>query len=426
MTSLLEELRRRNVLRVAATYAVVAWIIIEAGSVLLPTFGASESVFQIYVVVVVVGFLVSMVVAWVFEVTPEGVKLEKNVDRSESIAPKTGRRLDYVFIGLLVIALGVSVTLNVTDIRDADVTPPPQTDDRSSIAVLPFTSRSTDPENQLFAAGIHDDLLTRLANIGSLKVISRTSVMEYRDTTKNMMQVGEELGVGTLLEGAVQRSGDSVRITAQLIDASTDEHIWAKSYDRQLSAVNLFAIQSEIAEEISRAMRATLTNEEQSRLANIPTDSLAAYNLYTKGRDNLYTRRLDTLQKAREQFEEAIALDPNYAEAYAGLAESVLLLYNNHQAVSPEEAFEVAETSLDKALSLNPDLADAHASQGLLKNKMWEDNRTGPGLEEAETSFVAALELNRTTRAPTCGLQLPGQYSIDLRSRLTFIMNRSA
>ncbi len=141
-------------------------------------------------------------------------------------------------------------------------------------------------------------------------------------------------------------------------------------------------------------MRATLTNEEQSRLANIPTDSLAAYNLYTQGRDNLYTRRLDTLQKAREQFEEAIALDPDYAEAYAGLAESVLLLLNNHQAVSTDEAFEVAEVSLNKALSLNPDLADAHASQGLLKHQMWQQTRTGPGLEDAEASFVAALDLN--------------------------------
>jgi TolB-like protein/Tfp pilus assembly protein PilF len=372
---------------------VVAWIIIEAGSVLLPTFGASESAFQIYVVVVVVGFLVSLVVAWAFEVTPEGVKLEKNVDRSESITPKTGRRLDYVFIGLLVIALGVSVTLNVTGMRDA----PEETQvagDRSSIAVLPFTSRSTDPENQLFADGIHDDLLTRLANIGALKVISRTSVMEYRDTTKNLRQVGEELGVGTLLEGAVQRSGNSVRITAQLIDASTDEHIWAKSYDRQLSAANLFALQSEISGEITRAMKATLTNEEQSRLTIIPTDSLAAYNLYTQGRDNLYTRRLDTMQKAREQFEDAIALDPDYAEAYAGLAESVLLLLNNHQAVTTEEAFEVAEVALNKALSLNPDLADVHASQGLLKHKMWQETRNGPGLEEAEASFVAALDLN--------------------------------
>jgi len=393
MTSFLTELKRRNVLRVAATYAVVSWIIIEAGSVLLPTFGASEAAFQIYVVIVLAGFLVALVAAWVFEVTPEGVKLEKNVDRSTSITPKTGRKLDFAFTGLLVIALGVSVTLNVTGMRD---TPEESlaTVDRSSIAVLPFTSRSTDPENLLFADGIHDDLLTRLANIGSLKVISRTSVLEYRDTTKNLREIGEELGVGTVLEGAVQRVGDNVRINAQLIDASTDEHIWAKSYDRQLSTVNLFALQSEISEEIARALQMTLTDAEQLRLAKVPTDSLAAYNLYTQGRDNLYKRRLETLQEARKQFEDAIALDPDYAEAYVGLADSVLLILNNHQAIPIDEAFNVAEMSLDRAVTLNPDLADAHASLGLLKNKMWDETRSVASMEEAEAHFKTALELN--------------------------------
>jgi len=388
------ELRRRNVLRVAATYAVVAWIIIEAGSVLLPTFGASEMAFKVYVVVVVVGFLASLVVAWIFEVTPDGVRLEKNVDREESITPRTARRLDFIFIGLLVIALGVSVTLNVTGMRGAPEVEVASGEERLSIAVLPFTSRSTDPENQLFADGIHDDLLTRLANIGSLRVISRTSMMEYRDTTKNMRQVAEELGVGTVLEGAVQRSGSNVRITAQLIDASTDEHIWANSYDRQLSMANLFAIQSEISAEITRALQTTLTDEEQIRLAVIPTDSLAAYNLYTQGRDNLYKRRLETLQEARDQFEAAIALDPDYAEAYAGLAESVLLILNNHQAISTDEAFGIAEASLDQALSLNPELSQAHAAEGLMKTMAWQETRGGPGLEEAEACLTAALDLN--------------------------------
>jgi len=394
MTSLITELKRRNVLSVAATYAVVAWIIIEAGSVLMPTFGASESAFQTYVVVVVAGFLVSLVLAWVFEVTPEGVKLEKNVDRSASATQEKRHGVNFIFIALLVIALGISVTLNVTGMRDTQVATPPAVVDRSSIAVLPFTSRSTDPENQLFADGIHDDLLTRLANVAALKVISRTSVMEYRDTTKNLRQIAEELGVAVILEGAVQRVGDSVRINAQLIDATTDEHIWASSYDRQLSMLNLFALQSEISAEITRALKATLTNEEQLRLANIPTDSLAAYNLYTQGKDNLYTRRLDTLQKAREQFEEAIALDPDYAEAHNGLAESVLLLLNNHQAISTDEAFDIAATSIDTALSLNPDLADTHATQGLLKQQLWQETRSGPGLEEAAACFTAALELN--------------------------------
>ena len=393
MTSFLAELKRRNVLRVAAAYGVVAWIIIEAGSVLLPTFGASESAFQIYTVVVLAGFLVSLVFAWVFEVTPEGVKLEKNVDRSASVTPKTGRTLDLSIIGLLVVALGISVTLNVTGVRDADLTGGLATD-RLSIAVLPFESRSTDPENVLFADGIHDDLLTRLANIGALKVISRTSMMEYRNTTKNLRQIAAELGVGTVLEGAVQRVGNNVRINAQLIDAQTDEHLWARTYDRQLSAQNIFAIQSEISEEITGALRATLTQDEQTRLANVPTDNMAAYGLYMQGRASMYERRLETLLEARQQFEQAIAIDPNYAEAYAGLADSVLLLFNNHQAVSREEAQTVAEAALDKALSLNPYLADAYASLGLLKHQMWEETRTGPGLEEAEAAYLRAIELN--------------------------------
>ena len=393
MTSFYEELQRRNVLRVAAAYGVVAWIIIEAGSVLLPTFGASESAFQIYVVFVLAGFVVSLVLAWVFEVTPEGVKLEKNVDRSASITPRTGRTLDYSIIGLLVIALSVSVTLNVSGMRSSDQSPAGASE-RISIAVLPFESRSTDPENELFADGIHDDLLTRLANIGALKVISRTSVMEYRNTTKNLRQIAAELGVGTILEGTVQRVGDNVRINAQLIDAETDEHVWAKTYDRQLSIQNIFAIQSEISEAITVALKAALTPDEHMRLANVPTENMAAYALYRQGRDNVYKRRLETLLEARQQFERATRLDPNYAEAYAGLADSVLLLFNNHQAIPREESLSIAQEALDKALSLNPDLADAYASLGLLKHKIWEENRSGPELEEAEAAYLKAIELN--------------------------------
>jgi TolB-like protein/tetratricopeptide (TPR) repeat protein len=391
MTSFFEELKRRNVLRVAAAYGVVAWIIIEAGSVLLPTFGASETTFQVYTLIVIAGFLISLVFAWVFELTPEGVKLEKNVDRSKSITPRTGRRFDFIIIGLLIIALGISVTLNVTGMRDAPAAIVP---DRLSIAVLPFESLSSDPDNMLFTNGIHDDLLTRLANIGALKVISRTSVMEYRDTNKKLRQIADELGVGTILEGTVQRAGDNVRINAQLIDARTDDHIWAKSYDRQLTTENIFAIQSEISEEISGALRATLTEDEHTRLASVPTDNMTAYGLYTQGRANLYERRLETLTKAREQFEQAAALDPDYAEAYVGIADSLLLLFNNHAAIPREEAMSLSRAALDKALLLDPNLADAYASLGLLKTKTWEETRAGPELEEAEAAFERAIQLN--------------------------------
>ena len=252
------------------------------------------------------------------------------------------------------------MTLNVTGMRDAhSIWFPRPSIDRSSIAVLPFTSRSTDPQNQLFADGIHDDLLTQprehISAEGHLSYIGNGISGHDQESAS---QVAEELSVGTVLEGAVQRDGDNVRITAQLIDAATDDHIWANSYDRptQLQRTCL-RFKARFPEEIARALKATLSNEEQLRLTNIPTDSLAAYNLIQSGsRQSLQAASRHTVLKAREQFEAAIELDPNYADAYAGLADSVLLILNNHQAISLDEAFNVAEASLDKALSINPDL----------------------------------------------------------------------
>jgi TolB-like protein len=313
MESFFTELKRRNVLRLAATYALVAWILIEAGSVLLPTFGVPEWFFRVYVLVIMGGFVVSLVLAWVFEVTPDGVKLDSEVDRSKQ-APRKRGRWNAIIIALLVLALGVSITLNVTGIRDQDV--PEELTAATvapSVAVLPFSNRSPDPENQFFADGIHDDLLTRLADIESLRVISRTSVNEYRDTTKNLRDIGAELDVTTIVEGAVQRSGNQVRITVQLIDAATDKHLWADSYDRELTTQNLFAIQSEISTQIATALQGALTPEEELRLAVIPTKSIEALSYYTAGRNNLYLRRFDTLQEARRQFNQAIEIDPDYA-----------------------------------------------------------------------------------------------------------------
>ena len=362
MPGLIDKLRRRNVLRVAAAYAVSSWILIEAGSVLMPTFGAPDWLFRIYVLVVIGGFLVAVVAAWIFEITPEGIRLEKDLEHVAPAARTSGRKLDFFIIALLVIALGISVTLNVTGLRGHDIEP--------SIAVLPFDSRSTDPENAIFADGIHDDLLTRLANVEALKVISRTSVMEYRDTTKNLRQIADELGVATVLEGAVQRSGNNVRINVQLIDAATDEHLWARTYDRELTARSVFEIQSEISAAIATALKAALTPREKARLATIPTENTEAYRLYVAGRHNLHERELDTLLAARQQFEAAIALDPKFAPAYAGLADAVQLLYINHSAITWDEASGVAERALQTALELDEELADAHASHGLLKSKL--------------------------------------------------------
>jgi TolB-like protein/Tfp pilus assembly protein PilF len=393
MESFFTELRRRNVLRLAATYALVAWILIEAGSVLLPTFGVPEWFFRAYVLLIFAGFVISLVLAWIFEVTPEGVKLESEVDRSKQ-APRRSGKSNAIIIALLAVALGVSITFNVTGIRNQDTPQATASTEPPSLAVLPFTSRSTDPDNQFFADGIHDDLLTRLADIESLRVISRTSVNEYRDTIKNLRDIGAELDVTTIVEGAVQRSGNQVRITVQLIDAATDEHLWANSYDRELTTQNLFAIQSEISTQIASALRAALTAEEEVRLAAMPTKSLEALSYYTAGRNNLYLRRFDTLQEARRQFNRAIEADPEYAQAYAGLAETILVTLSNHRSIEPSEAFDLAASAIDEALRLDNQLAEAHAVSGLLKYSQWISMRIGGGNREAAESFRQAIRLN--------------------------------
>ena len=394
MPSFLAELRRRNVLRVAAAYALVAWIIIEAGSVLLPTFGATEGVFQVYVIVVITGFFVAVVLAWIFEITPEGVKRDRDVVQRDRVKARSKSTMNYVIIGLLAVALGVSITFNVTGLRNGEAPIEPAVAEKPAIAVLPFASLSSDSENLIFADGIHGDILTQLANIGSCKVISRSSVMEYRNTTKNVRQIGEELDVGSVLQGSVQRVGDNVRINVQLVDAKNDVNVWARTYDRQLTAQNIFDIQTEISGAIAAALETTLTPAEQVRIASKPTSDLRAYSAYVSGRDDLSLRRLETLRSARQHFRQAIDYDPGYAAAYAGLAESVLLLENNHQALPQAEAYAIVRANLQKALELDPDLADAYAVKGLLESKVWQKTRVGEGNVEAEAAFRRAIELN--------------------------------
>lgn len=394
MPSFLAELRRRNVLRVAAAYALVAWIIIEAGSVLLPTFGATEGVFQVYVIVVIIGFFVAVVLAWIFEITPEGVKRDRDVVQRDRVNAQSKSTMNYVIIGLLAVALGVSITFNVTGLRNGEAPVEQAIAEKPAIAVLPFASLSSDSENLIFADGIHGDILTQLANIGSCKVISRSSVMEYRNTTKNVRQIGEELDVGSVLQGSVQRVGDNVRINVQLVDAKNDVNVWARTYDRRLTAQNIFEIQTEISGAIAAALETTLTPAEQVRMATKPTSDLRAYSAYVSGRDELSLRRLETLRRARDYFRQAIEYDPGYAAAYAGLAESVLLLENNHQALPQAEAFAIVRANLQKALELDPDLADAYAVKGLLESKIWQQTRVGQGNVEAEAAFRRAIELN--------------------------------
>ena len=333
--SLFNELKRRNVFKVAIAYIVMAWLVMQVADVILNNIAAPGWVFHVLLLFLAVGFPFAIFFAWAFELTPEGLKKERDVDRAKSITHVTGRKLDYFIIAVLVLALGyfafdkfvldpardvalVQATAEAAT-EQATESRKEETSDQS-IAVLPFTNRSMEQENaQFFADGIHDDLLTLLANLGSMKVISRTSVMEYRDTTKNIRTIGEELGVATILEGGVQRVGNQVRINVQLIDANTDEHIWAKTYDRILTAETLFAIQSEMAESIAEQLEAALSPEDREILNKRPTQNLDAYNAYLMAGQFFARSGYSDLFQAESYYLNAIELDPDYAAAHTGL-----------------------------------------------------------------------------------------------------------
>ncbi len=256
-----------------------------------------------------------------------------------------------------------------------------------SIAVLPFRNRSAVAEDAFFVDGIHGDILTQLARLSSLdKVISRTSVERYRETTKPIPQIGHELGVATILEGDVQRAGDRVRINAQLIDAATDDHLWVGTYERQLAVENLFAIQSEISREIVGALQLVLTDEENERLESMPTISLEAHSEFVLGHRDMAERTAEALYWAQAHFEKALELDPDYALAYVGLADSLALQVayadlNFADSLSPRQA------AIDRALALNPRSGEAYASLALLRMREFKD-------EEAEEYYLKAIELS--------------------------------
>ena len=389
MTSFWGELKRRNVVRVAIAYAVVSWLLIQVADVVLDNIEAPTWVFQAILLLLVIGFPVAIIFAWAFELTPEGLKKERDVDRSDSVTRVTGRKLDFFIIAALSLAL-VFVVIDQYVLEE----PAPAaevSENLRSIAVLPFTNRSAEEENAaFFADGVHDELLTRLSKIGDLKVISRTSVMEYRDTTKNMRQIGDELGVGSILEGGVQRAGDRVRINVQLIDAQTDEHLWAEIYERELNTTNIFSIQSEISIAIAKALRATLTPDEQERLAAVPTASMKALEAYFLGVQLVKRRGTESLLASMDYFQTAIDLDPDFALAYSGLAEAWLELPNYKPNTDSVLVRSESEAATRKAVSLDPNSPAALATLGwlrLLYNYDWA------GAEEA---FRHALDVAPT------------------------------
>ena len=371
MAAIWGELKRRNVVRVAVAYAIVSWLLLQLTDVLMPLLGLPEWVDRLVFLLLVIGFPLALIFAWAFELTPEGLKKEKDVDRSESNTPITGRKLDFIIIAALVLALGYfALDKFVLDpSRDAELV---QTTTDSitqqaigtadnSIAVLPFRNRSAVAEDVYFVDGIHDDILTQLAKLSFFgKVISRTSMEQYRETNKPMPQIGQELGVATILEGGVQRAGDRVRINVQLIQAATDKHLWAETYDRQLTASNIFSIQSEIASAIADALQASLTPRERERIDRVPTENMAALESYFLGRQ-LFYRRGSALDGAIAALRTAVDRDPAFAEAWTFLAAAALVTWGYDTSISDENALALAKKASRRAIELNPNLGLALA-----------------------------------------------------------------
>jgi TolB-like protein/Flp pilus assembly protein TadD len=361
--SFFAELQRRNVYKVGAMYAVAGWLLVQVVTQVLPIFDVSALVQRIIVLVIVAGFPVALVLSWIYELTPQGIVKTGEVAPDASVTRHTGQQLNRAIIGVLVIAVLVLLAKEFwphtgTGTAGGD----------KSIAVLPFENLSDDKANAYFAEGIQDEILTKLAGIAELKVISRTSTEKYKSHPDNLKSVAAELGVGRLLEGSVQKAGDKVRVNVQLIDAPSDTHLWANTYDRDLKDV--FAVESEVSQDIADALKATLSPGEAGALASVPTHNSEAYDLFLKGEHDQHQGGLDEAQDlflpAEADYRQAIALDPAFALAYAQLAYTQLTRHwFTHQPPSAAEESEI-KAEIARALELAPDLAEAHRARGYL------------------------------------------------------------
>jgi TolB-like protein/Tfp pilus assembly protein PilF len=414
--SFFEDLKRRNVIRVALLYVIASWLLLQIADVLFPNLGAPEWAFGLVFGLLLLFFVPTLIFAWIYDITPEGLKRTSEVDTDASIASATRHKTNVLIVVLLALAIGGLIL----DRLIPETGPPADTVDpvpagktekpsargvdtestaiqqtaagkflegaQPSIAVLPFDTRSDERQDEYFSAGIHDDLLTQLAKIEGLKVISRTSVMQYADSTRPMKQIAAELGVTTVLEGGVQRSGSRIRVNAQLIEARTDNHLWAETYDEEVSASNIFSIQSRLATSIAGALKAELAPGVQARIDSQPTQSLEAWDLALRGRyllDKEQSR--PNLEGAVDFFKRAIEQDPGYAQAWAGKSQAIGELVG--WSYWSDDRLPEASKAADRAIELDPDLAEGYFARGDL---MRLDRRYGEG----EAAFLKGLSLS--------------------------------
>jgi len=379
--SLFAELKRRNVLRVAAAYVAVAWLVIQVVETIFPAFGFGDAAIRGVVIFLAIGFLPAVISAWAFELTPEGFVRDSEVDRSSPTIRAMGKRLDRLIMVALALALGyfaldkfmldpardrareqaIAEAAKEAGRAEAERESAARAaDGPPMVAVLPFAAVGGVEDSVFFAVGVHDDLLTQLAQQQSMRVISRTSVLEYKDTQKNIREIGAELGADAILEGGVQTAGDRIRINAQLIDARTDEHLWAETFDRELTASNIFDVQTEIAQAIATALHGTLASPVETGPGLIPTTNMAAYRAYHEALA-LSEEQLDLQSEAyRDLLRKAATLDPTYTRPWAELVGSLTLSASGGD---DPAAMAEAEQALAHIQSVAPGSADALIAQ---------------------------------------------------------------
>ena len=390
-TNFLTELKRRNVYRAAVAYGVVAWFLTQLTTQVFPFFEIPNSAVRFVVIALAVGFPIAMLLAWLYEFTPEGIVRTEYLHpgQARSIQHATGRILDFIIIGALLLVIAMLIVGRLPFYQQTG-----ESIVQKSIAVLPFENRSEDKANAYFADGIQDEILTKLAGIGDLKVISRSSTAKYKSKPEDLKTVARELGIGTVLEGSVQRVGDRVRINVQLLDARVDTHLWAKSYDRELKDV--FAVESEVAQEIADTLRAKLSPSQSDALATAPTRDTEAYDLFLKGEYEEHqaesTLNAELFDRAQTLYRQALGRDGNFALAYARLAYSELY---RHWFVSNLTSAELANVkpAIERALAIAPVSPDAHLALALFY--YWGYRDYDAGLSELDR--VSELQPSSST-----------------------------
>jgi TolB-like protein/Tfp pilus assembly protein PilF len=381
LSSFFAELKRRNVYKVAVAYAIVGWLLVQVATQVFPFFEIPNWAVRLIVLAIIIGFPIALVIAWAFELTPQGLKRTEDVDPVAQARTKSHAWI-YVAIVAAVLSVGLFM-LGRYGFRNTNSSTSELP--AKSIAVLPFDNLSEDKSNAFFAEGVQDEILTRLAKVADLKVIARTSTQKFKSAPANLPDIAKQLGVLNILEGSVQKVNDQVRVNVQLINALTNAHLWADIYDRKLT--DIFAVESDIAKTIADTLQAKLTGSELTAIAKAPTGNKEAYELYLKGRFFWNKRTGADLLKGIEYFNAAIAKDPNYALAYVGLADSYKLL-SAYGAASPQASIPQAKAAAKKALELDNMLAEAHTSFGsILGSYDFEFDR-------AIAEYERAIQLN--------------------------------